>query len=848
MDVELQGHPFNYTCKYDPCQNDGTCSNVIRPFPGTVSYLLPDYRYYVLFQLSMTCCNGETSCEFDDDFSKRLDHSCSGEKTLDLRYRCVDGNFSFEDLSYAPPLDSPPICEETVRNNVTWEAAEFNALVSKDCPSGFLGFMTLRCEKGGVWQASGPNMSDCVEDTILNEIKQDIENGNKMAIDVAKEIGTLLESEDDTETVSTETVTDLLSGTNDLLVRQLTENKTASERQEAATEYAEEAIRVCELAFSLDDDASPEESASADVAEIVDEIAFIVAGELEENMTTTVETKTITMTVGVIPPRRRELTYPRDGIFTIGEKSLATGMLPTSAFSDDIGLKNQIAFTEYQQGITLGARPSLARVQNVTEVLNTSVLNSIVFGVSATQGNTSVTSFNSGNGEEEFKFILTHYNKNITGNVTCAFWDTEDRTESPSGSWRSRGCRVISSNRTHTQCACTHLTNFAILLDVTGVHKKIADGHKTALEVLTLVGCTISIVCLAMCIFAFSFFKSLWNTRTTIHRNLCISLLVAELLFLVGVDRTENEVHTFVLLSPYYHFIVPAFQIACSVIAGLMHYSFLCAFAWMCLEGIQLYIMLVHVFSTTSKIFPYYLGGYGIPALIVGVAAGATQGKGYGTPKNCWLTTDHGFIWSFAGPVALVIVVNVVFLVVSIRVAYSGRAAVSKDATSSQNIKVWIKGAVTLTFLLGSTWVIGFLNLAEATLPLAYAFTVLNSLQGFFIFVYHCLGNERVNKEMAKLLLRQKWLPGCLRVRLEPLAASSSTTYSTQQSHAETKSRHTNIDTVPLAEKKDTVHPVVYVQDVDVDDGRPRSWLYDKSGISESKANTTLNYPEPDYN
>ena len=36
--------------------------------------------------------------------------------------------------------------------------------------------------------------------------------------------------------------------------------------------------------------------------------------------------------------------------------------------------------------------------------------------------------------------------------------------------------------------------------------------------------------------------RSLWNTRTTIHRNLCISLLVAELLFLLGVERTENAV------------------------------------------------------------------------------------------------------------------------------------------------------------------------------------------------------------------------------------------------------------------------------------------------------------------
>jgi len=34
-------------------------------------------------------------------------------------------------------------------------------------------------------------------------------------------------------------------------------------------------------------------------------------------------------------------------------------------------------------------------------------------------------------------------------------------------------------------------------------------------------------------------------------------------------------------------------QMACSIIAGILHYFFLASFAWMCLEGVQLYLMLV---------------------------------------------------------------------------------------------------------------------------------------------------------------------------------------------------------------------------------------------------------------
>lgn len=54
------------------------------------------------------------------------------------------------------------------------------------------------------------------------------------------------------------------------------------------------------------------------------------------------------------------------------------------------------------------------------------------------------------------------------------------------------------------------------------------------------------------------------------------------------------------------------FQILCAVIAGLLHFFFLAAFAWMCLEGIQLYVMLIEVFEAEkSRVKWYYLFGYG---------------------------------------------------------------------------------------------------------------------------------------------------------------------------------------------------------------------------------------------
>lgn len=67
-------------------------------------------------------------------------------------------------------------------------------------------------------------------------------------------------------------------------------------------------------------------------------------------------------------------------------------------------------------------------------------------------------------------------------------------------------------------------------------------GHELLLTVITRVGIVVSLVCLAISIFTFCFFRGLQSDRNTIHKNLCINLFIAELIFLVGIDMTEPTV------------------------------------------------------------------------------------------------------------------------------------------------------------------------------------------------------------------------------------------------------------------------------------------------------------------
>lgn len=75
----------------------------------------------------------------------------------------------------------------------------------------------------------------------------------------------------------------------------------------------------------------------------------------------------------------------------------------------------------------------------------------------------------------------------------------------------------------------------------------------------------------------------LQSDRTTIHKNLCVCLLVAEILFLAGIGQTDQA-------------------LLCGIVAGLLHFFFLCAFAWMFLEGTNL--IKFFKYSSVKKYLP----------------------------------------------------------------------------------------------------------------------------------------------------------------------------------------------------------------------------------------------------
>ncbi|XP_062306844.1 adhesion G protein-coupled receptor L4 [Osmerus eperlanus] len=321
----------------------------------------------------------------------------------------------------------------------------------------------------------------------------------------------------------------------------------------------------------------------------------------------------------------------------------------------------------------------------------------------------------------------------------CAFWEYDPG--SLKGHWATHGCDHVDVNSTTTTCSCNHLTHFAILMS-SGRANLLA--HHNILTRITQLGMIISIICLSMCIFTFWFFTEIQSTRTTIHKNLCCSLFMAEFIFLIGINMNTHKLF-------------------CSIIAGLLHYFFLAAFAWMCIEGIHLYLIVVGVIYNKGFLHRnFYIFGYGSPAVVVAISA-TLGSKYYGTNKVCWLSTENNFIWSFIGPACLIILVNLLAFGVIIYKVFRHTAVKKPEISHYENIRSCARGALALLFVLGATWTFGVLHILNETMLSAYLFTIANTFQGMFIFIFLCVLSRKIQEEYYRLFKNVPCCFECLR-------------------------------------------------------------------------------------
>lgn len=600
-----------------------------------------------------------------------------------------------------------PYCKKISKRGINWPDTDVGSVAKSPCPGKSTGEARWVCEnkRGGTWKESGPDLTQCRS----LEIKSLRERFNSStSSDVIDELEDIFKDHD--KEVFGEDLADVM-----LLMKALPDRMFAemdSFPTSAKWEFTEKGIN--RMTSVVDNIIEMEDSwrgihkkkkfvIGTNLLSTVEGMGSLLADSLPENINEQSIIKR-NMALQVLRPKPGEYISLPQWVVTSsyshrGRVSLEDGY--DRKITNDQG-NVSLVFALYNN------LSSILSPTNKEQGKGEGFLNSAVVSATVTQKREAVKI------DGNVRILMEHLTP-YPNESACVFWNMKGYE------WDTTGCYLESSNETSSICVCNHMTNFALLMDYRDV---LSDIDQKPLNFITKIGCSFSIVCLAICVVIFSFYshysRHSWVVRYVIHRNLCLTLLIANLVLLCGLDKTAN-------------------QKVCSLIAGLLHYFFLSAFSWMFLEGVHIYLLLVVVFaSRKSHSEKYYLFGYGFPLLIVIITYVARQDY-YGTRKICWLSVKKGTIWGFMGPVAVILTLNLAALIL----AQYKASTISVKNDKVALIKRWLRVTAILFPVLGITWVFGFLYLGNHFQIAGYLFVIFNSFQGVCIFIFHCLLDKK---------------------------------------------------------------------------------------------------------
>ncbi|KAL9980408.1 hypothetical protein ACROYT_G008996 [Oculina patagonica] len=190
----------------------------------------------------------------------------------------------------------------------------------------------------------------------------------------------------------------------------------------------------------------------------------------------------------------------------------------------------------------------------------------------------------------------------VTPQAKCVFWRPGE-----AAIWQTSGCRLIPSESdvNKTTCECDHLTIFASLMDP--YDAPIGEAHTKALEIISIVGCSISLLAVLITIAVTLFFwRAVKSPRSKVLLNLCAAVAVFCILVIFEGSARDNKV-------------------GCTILAALLHYFLLALFCWMLCEGVLHYFLIVKVFGgeAADKVKYFYIFGWGFPIIVVSISLGA---------------------------------------------------------------------------------------------------------------------------------------------------------------------------------------------------------------------------------
>ena len=239
----------------------------------------------------------------------------------------------------------------------------------------------------------------------------------------------------------------------------------------------------------------------------------------------------------------------------------------------------------------------------------------------------------------------------------------------------------------------------------------------------------VSVVCLLMSAMVYMLPK-LQNRPGRLLLSLSVCLCIAQILFLVAPRAEINSA-------------------VCKTVGILDHFFFLASFLWMNVMSFDIYKTFSSAFysvENNQKHFAFYsLYAWGSSLCITSagiltddITTWSFRPK-YGVGA-CWITNTKGLIVFFLVPGALLIILNSIFFVLSVRsiCVTKRRSSATLQKKSTCDLLIYIK----LSTVMGLTWIFGFVATWANNKIFWYLFIIFNGLQGLFIFLSFVLNKN----------------------------------------------------------------------------------------------------------
>ena len=326
----------------------------------------------------------------------------------------------------------------------------------------------------------------------------------------------------------------------------------------------------------------------------------------------------------------------------------------------------------------------------------------------------------------------------------CGYWHygSMDDIENIKGRWEEESEPVAGKNKNISSlniCEFSHTTHFALLLlvDLTESEKEELTENDYFLYLITTIESSLSIFGIFGILMTFVLFKP-WrqNKGNQMLVQFSIVTLLQIILLYISSDfgwyKTNKNI--------------------CITVGALLHFVVLSQFCWMLVMAILHYKRFVLVFSKPLKwiLLKACCIAYILPLFPVIIHVSIfKENYAVGNTGMCYPTGDGLYIGVIIPGLCIVLTNLFIFVIITYKIF---RRNANDMCDQDYILALKLRLVFVLFFMLGITWVFGFMAEIFNSIVFIYLFCTTSSIQGFITFLAFIVCNENT-RNMYKYLI-----------------------------------------------------------------------------------------------